>query len=61
MSHALYDIPLQTIAGAPASLAEHAGKVLLIDPWIANPANNADADHRRPSTRRGDSSPREFS
>ena len=30
MATALYDIPLNTLAGSPASLREHAGKVLLI-------------------------------
>jgi glutathione peroxidase len=30
VSNALYDIPLKTIDGAPSSLADHAGKVLLV-------------------------------
>ena len=30
MSTSVYDIPLNTIAGAPSSLREHAGEVLLI-------------------------------
>jgi len=30
MAEALYDIPLKTIDGAPATLGDHAGKVLLV-------------------------------